>query len=886
MNLFWKIYVAVFICFVAAVAVIFYVTSARQIFDAEKRIVNEHRIIGSLISNDIERGQAEAKWPFEHLMKLREHPDFLFWWIIEKNGTIHLADKASFIGTCAYGYFPQLADIKVDGNVALNRKKECGIFIKSFGTESNKRAFWLGFSTKGGSEIKRRVIISTATSSALALAILGVGLYFTVNYFTKPIRKLAEGATIIGTGELSHRVEVQSEDELGHLARSFNDMAIKLNESYTNLEEKVEQRTAELASSNTKLEQEVAERKRAQVKLQQHIKQLNCLYELSRLAVQPQISLGQIFQETTGLIRSTYRYPDITCVRITFNGIQYKTDNFQKTDHSQHADISVRGEKAGTIEVYYTSDKQEFGENPFLQEEAVLLDAIAGKLGRIAELKQATDKLQLFRTLIDQSNDCIFILEPKWGRFLDVNDRACESLRYSRKELLEMSIKDIEEFPEDFSWQKQVDELKLKGDIIIQSQHKCKDGTRFFAETSLRFVKEDREDYVIAIARDVTERKKAEDELRQSQELLKSIINLLPIRIFWKDKNSVYLGCNNIFAKDAGVNSPDEVIGKDDFQFVWKEQADLYKSDDEMVSNTGKAKLNYVEPSTTPQGDKIWISTSKVPLTDVNGNIVGVLGAYEDVTERRKAEQRQAELLKEVESTNRELKDFAYIVSHDLKAPLRGIKTLAGWLSADYADKFDEQGKEQMKLLSGRVDRMNNLINGVLEYSRVGRIQENRDIVDLNKLLPEIIDTIAPPENITITVENELPVIECEPTRITQVFQNLLSNAVKYMDKPQGQIKVGCIEENGFWRFSVSDNGPGIEEKFFEKIFQIFQTLAPQDSVESTGIGLTVAKKIVELYGGKIWVESKVEVGSTFFFTLPKQEIEVKNAELEAHITC
>jgi signal transduction histidine kinase len=145
---------------------------------------------------------------------------------------------------------------------------------------------------------------------------------------------------------------------------------------------------------------------------------------------------------------------------------------------------------------------------------------------------------------------------------------------------------------------------------------------------------------------------------------------------------------------------------------------------------------------------------------------------------------------------------------------------------------------------------------------------------------------LAAPENITITLENELPTIQCEPTRITQVFQNLISNAVKYMDKSQGQIKVGCVEDNGFWKFSIADNGPGIEEKHFEKIFQLFQTLAPRDNVESTGVGLTVAKKIVELYGGRIWVESKVGEGSTFFFTLPKQERGVENAKLEANIAC
>ncbi len=142
------------------------------------------------------------------------------------------------------------------------------------------------------------------------------------------------------------------------------------------------------------------------------------------------------------------------------------------------------------------------------------------------------------------------------------------------------------------------------------------------------------------------------------------------------------------------------------------------------------------------------------------------------------------------------------------------------------------------------------------------------------------LNAIAPPENITVTIGNELPVIECEATRITQVFQNLLSNAIKYMDKPQGQIRVGCVEEESCWKFSVTDNGPGIEEKYFERIFQMFQTLSPRDEVESTGVGLTVVKKIIEMYGGGIWVESVVGDGSTFFFTLPKQHAMVKNEKI------
>jgi CheY-like chemotaxis protein len=152
----------------------------------------------------------------------------------------------------------------------------------------------------------------------------------------------------------------------------------------------------------------------------------------------------------------------------------------------------------------------------------------------------------------------------------------------------------------------------------------------------------------------------------------------------------------------------------------------------------------------------------------------------QEIAERKRAQERQAELLKQIESINLELRDFASIVSHDLKAPLRGIKTLANWISTDYADKLDEDGREQMNLLSGRVDWMYQLIEEVLEYSRVGRIKEEWVQMNLNEVVQKVIDVVAPPENIAITVENELPTIEYEPTRIAQVFQNLLSNAVKW----------------------------------------------------------------------------------------------------------
>ncbi|PMS19809.1 PAS domain-containing sensor histidine kinase [Trinickia dabaoshanensis] len=276
-------------------------------------------------------------------------------------------------------------------------------------------------------------------------------------------------------------------------------------------------------------------------------------------------------------------------------------------------------------------------------------------------------------------------------------------------------------------------------------------------------------------------------------------------------------------------------------------------------------------------GTEIPIEVSLSPLETDRG-LKLVMATIHDVTLRKKAEQalrdseaRLRALMQEISAANEELTNFAYVVSHDLKAPLRGIGSLADWLSQDYADKFDEEGKEHMRLLIGRVHRMSALIDGILEYSRAGRIKETSTRVDLNVLLREVIDLLAPPPHIEIEVAGHLPALFADKTRIQQVFQNLLSNSIKYMDKPAGRIRVECAEQDDALRFSVSDNGPGIEKRHFERIFQLFQTLTPRDQFESTGVGLALVKKIVEMYGGQAWLESEVGSGSTFHFTLPRQ---------------
>lgn len=241
-----------------------------------------------------------------------------------------------------------------------------------------------------------------------------------------------------------------------------------------------------------------------------------------------------------------------------------------------------------------------------------------------------------------------------------------------------------------------------------------------------------------------------------------------------------------------------------------------------------------------------------------------------EISVRKSIEARQKDLVTKLEAANEELKSFAYIVSHDLKAPLRAIGSLTHWISEDYRDLFDKEGKEQLDLLVNRAERMHRLIEGILQYSQVGRVREDKQEVDLNKLIDNIKDLVEIPENISIQKKTKLPVIECEKIYIEQIFQNLIENAIKYMDKEKGLISINCKQNNDFWELNITDNGPGIEPKYHEKIFRIFQTLMPRDEFESTGIGLTIVKKMIETIGGKIWLASEIGKGSSFYFTIPR----------------
>ncbi len=322
----------------------------------------------------------------------------------------------------------------------------------------------------------------------------------------------------------------------------------------------------------------------------------------------------------------------------------------------------------------------------------------------------------------------------------------------------------------------------------------------------------------------------------------------------------------NIFGYKAS-----EIIGKS----VNDLMPDPYKSEhDTYITNylkTGKAKIigigrEVVGLKKCGTTFPMYLAVSQFFIDDVSK----FTGMIRDITLQKQIEKEKDLLLQSVQRANEELKDFAYIVSHDLKAPLRGISSLTQWLVEDYAEQLDEPGQEHAHLIIERTKKMHQLIDGILEYSQVGR--DRLKIIPLNSadIAQQVVGSFDIPEGIDIQIIPPLPEVLYHKTHLIQLFQNLISNAITHMGEPGNKILISCADAGNYWEFCIKDNGIGIAENYQERIFKVFQTLNSSYEDKSTGIGLSIVKKIAETHGGEIRVESSEGEGSSFFFTIIK----------------
>ena len=403
-------------------------------------------------------------------------------------------------------------------------------------------------------------------------------------------------------------------------------------------------------------------------------------------------------------------------------------------------------------------------------------------------------------------------------------------------------------------------------------------------------------------------------ELRKAKDYVENIVKSIIDALILIDLEGKIQSINPAAVELLGYKE-EELINKPVRTIFAGEEIPLEEAKLEKLVMGGELR-NYEINYRTKEGKGIPVLFSSSVMKDENGNIICIVCTARDITERKKAEEERAlikglkereELLKRqkqgiedsrraiknvamdlekskeklekqkksLEETNKELDDFTYIVSHDLKEPLRSIDAFSKFIVEDYRDKLDVQGREYLERIRANAGRMQALIEDLLEISRLERKKNLFGEVQAKELIAEVklrLEYAIKQKDAEIIVRDKLPKIFCDRVRLAEVFLNLISNGIKFNDKPQPRIEIGSSQTGTFYEFYVKDNGPGIEEQYFEKIFEIFQRLGRREEYGGTGAGLTIVKKIVQMHKGRIWVESKIGEGTTFYFTVPKEK--------------
>ena len=491
---------------------------------------------------------------------------------------------------------------------------------------------------------------------------------------------------------------------------------------------------------------------------------------------------------------------------------------------------------------------------------------------RTAELHRSET---LYRTLAEAAPDIIFVL-ARDGRVEYLNDVAAVQFKRTVDEMVGRFVTEL--FPPNVAMEQLngvLNVFKTGKPYAAESKVLFPDAERWFNTILVPIRDEDGSVIsVLGVSRDMTARRQIEDELFQSRQMLQLILDNIPQRVFWKNRDLFYLGANQPFLRDAGLETLEQVLGIDDFGLHWKASADVYRADDHEVIDSGIPKVDYEESLITKDGEMEWLRTSKIPLRDREGQIFGVLGTYEDITGLKRAETLLAERNQELIRSNADLEQFAYIASHDLQEPLRMVASFAQLFARRYQGTLDERGEKYLTYIVDGAYRMQQLIDDLLKYSRVGTRAKTFVTLDCSQVVAQVL------HNLQVTVRETganvvveaLPTIQADETQILQLFQNLVANAIKFHREAAPEVRIWAERDGAAWRFGVADNGIGIEPQYEERVFVIFQRLHSREEYPGTGIGLAVCKKIVQRHGGRIWFESTPGVGTTFFFIIPDQQ--------------
>lgn len=368
------------------------------------------------------------------------------------------------------------------------------------------------------------------------------------------------------------------------------------------------------------------------------------------------------------------------------------------------------------------------------------------------------------------------------------------------------------------------------------------------------------------------------EALDRERSLMDVLMDNIPDSIYFKDRDSRFILASRGMAELFRVDSPEQLVGKTDFDFFEAEHAQQAYDDEQEIIRTGKPIVGLMEKETWPGRPVSWVTSTKMPLRDSQGEIVGTFGISRDMTEYRRMENKlavHAEMLEkanaDLEARNQDLDEFTYVASHDLQEPLRKLAAYSEALAEDLAADKPEDVAYDLGVLTSAAQRMQTLVQDLLTLSRSGR-----QAMKWEKLpLADIVDwalgmlEVAIKETHAEITRDDLPVVRGDETLLTQLFQNLIGNSLKFRGSDPPRIALSAAQEGGEWVLSIADNGIGLKPEYAEQIFSPFKRLHTRHEYDGTGIGLAVARKVVERHGGRIWVESKPGQGSCFKFTLP-----------------
>jgi len=462
--------------------------------------------------------------------------------------------------------------------------------------------------------------------------------------------------------------------------------------------------------------------------------------------------------------------------------------------------------------------------------------------------------------VLEDENRNIVLTNEKFCELFNIDGEPSDILGMNCK-ISSQKNKILFKDPEAFIERMQVIDQNKK--VVIGDELEMVDG-KILERNYMPIVRGDKSLGYLWTFTDVTLKRSYRKSLEAQKQKYSSIIANMNLGLVEVNSDDEILMINQSFSEMSGY-SEEELLGKKGGKlFQADETVDTIKAENEKRQ---KGKSNSYELKVKNKRGEIryWL-ISGAPNYDLKGHVVGSIGIHLDITDIKSLELQKEKLLVKLEKSNDELQEYAHIVSHDLKSPLRSIDALVSWLKEDNQGKLDDGSVQNLNLIQTTLEKMEQLISDVLNYSSVGADNNTTSNVDTNNLVNDLINILYIPEHIQVKVLNKLPIIKGDATKLQQVFQNLISNAVKFSDKEQGIIEIDVTKKLEHYQFSVKDNGIGIEKQFHNKIFKIFHSL--NKSKDSTGIGLSIVKKIVNLHDGDIWLESEPGKGSTFFFTL------------------